>query len=336
MSIERPVDFARDRHMLCRACGHEWIASSQWVHDFYLSKTTGCPECKEGCESSSRPRVTHDPKDPVLDDAFAVSVNWYHTSTHSDWPRTFYDPSHEWNEDHRRQMKVMFPKIDWGKKQMTLALHVGSYEAAIQNMLRRIADQADGGKQFYLYRVRLVPTVTFREDLLVDPAPAFGDLPLRDACPPGIDVARYLNLHEDEGGISIALGRDSIASVQRITVPLTTPPSPELLNQVTAQFAEAAAELVPAAHVFGSGEHTFEMPSVTPMMLMRNTVCDDLASLVPPLVFDDFERTAGHVLDPDDLAGSLGHLASIIDSIENPSWSFEQLDKQPVRTVSAA
>lgn len=70
------------------------------------------------------------------------------------------------------------------------ALHVGTYEAAIHNMLRRIADQADRGKQFYLYRVHLVPAITVRESWISDPGGFVGDVPLTEVCPPGIDVTR--------------------------------------------------------------------------------------------------------------------------------------------------
>ncbi len=35
------------------------------------------------------------------------------------------------------------------------ALHVGTYEAAIENMLRRMNDELDSHAQFYLYRVEL-------------------------------------------------------------------------------------------------------------------------------------------------------------------------------------
>lgn len=41
---------------------------------------------------------------------------------------------------------------------------------------------------------------------------------LDEVCPAG--VARYLNHHEDPGGLSPALGRDTTASVQQVTVML--------------------------------------------------------------------------------------------------------------------
>src|SRR5690625_7993377 len=98
----------------------------------------------------------------------------------------------------------------WAARQRAKALHVGSYEAAIHNMLRRVADQGDRHNQFHLFRVRLKPSVIVREDWLIDPTNFVGDVELDDVRPPGIDVARYLNRHEDPGSLSLALGRDSI------------------------------------------------------------------------------------------------------------------------------
>jgi hypothetical protein len=45
----------------------------------------------------------------------------------------------------------------------TQALHLGTYEAAIESMLRRMRNQADGGSQFYLYRVQLRDALTVEE-----------------------------------------------------------------------------------------------------------------------------------------------------------------------------
>ena len=87
-------------------------------------------------------------------------------------------------------------------------------------MLRRMRDQADHGSQFYLYRVLLMPSVVVREGWLIDPSDFVGDVVLDEVCPPGVDVARYLNYHEDPGGLSLALGRGAIASVQQVAVPL--------------------------------------------------------------------------------------------------------------------
>jgi hypothetical protein len=108
----------------------------------------------------------------------------------------------------------------WAERQRAKALHVGTYEAAIHNMLRRIHDQADRGSQYYLHRVRLVPTVAVREGWLVDRSNFLGDVVLDEVCAPGVDVARYLNYHEDPGALSLARGRNAIACTQQIAIPL--------------------------------------------------------------------------------------------------------------------
>ena len=111
------------------------------------------------------------------------------------------------------------PVAEWAERQRSKALHVGTYEAAVHNMLRRINDEGDRGKQFYLYRVHLRPTVIVREGWIIDPSNFVGDVALNEVCPPGIDVSRYLNYHEDPGGISLALGRSAIDYIQQLEIP---------------------------------------------------------------------------------------------------------------------
>lgn len=66
----------------------------------------------------------------------------------------------------------------WAERQRAKALHVGTYEAAVHNMLRRIHDQADHGAQFYLYRVHLKPSVVVWPGWLIDPSNFVGDVVL--------------------------------------------------------------------------------------------------------------------------------------------------------------
>ncbi|MGX1738255.1 hypothetical protein ACWIB8_03675 [Corynebacterium flavescens] len=60
-------------------------------------------------------------------------------------------------------------------------------------MLRRIDDQGDRGAQFYLYRVRLRTALSVQEGWLIEPSNFVGDVVLKEICPPGTDIARYLN-----------------------------------------------------------------------------------------------------------------------------------------------
>lgn len=217
--MERQIDFTRERQMLCGRCDHRWRVDLDWIDRWEQAKET-CPGCGMACEHEGPPRVTLDSGDPALDDDRVAQFSWYHTSTQLDWPTRHFDPAAVLTPETRRRMGGEQQVSAWAARQRAKALHVGTYEAAVHNMLRRIRDQADQRSQFYLYRVRLKPSVVVREGWLVDPSNFVGDVGLDEVCPPGVDVARYLNYHEDPGGLSLALGRDAIASVQRIAVPL--------------------------------------------------------------------------------------------------------------------
>lgn len=217
--MERSVDFFRSRHMSCTGCGHTFMADLDWI-DRWEQGQEVCPGCGVNCEEELAPRVTVDPDDLALIDSNVSPLFWYHTTTQDDWPTLNFNPAAGFTDDTVQAMGGLARVTAWEDRQRRKALHVGTYEAAIHNMLRRIADQADRGKQFYLYRVHLVPAITVRESWIPDPGGFVGDVPLTEVCPPGIDVTRYLNMHEDPGGLSLALGHSAISYVQRILIPL--------------------------------------------------------------------------------------------------------------------
>ncbi|MDT0615538.1 hypothetical protein [Streptomyces lancefieldiae] len=197
--MERWIDFSRDRRMLCGACGHQWRVDLDWI-DRWERGGEKCPGCGLTCEHEDAPRVTVDPDEPALDDDWVVTVSWYHTSTQPDWPRRDFDPAAVLTAETRMRMGGDERVAAWAARQRAKALHIGTYEAAVHNMLRRIRDQADRGNQFYLYRVHLRPSVVVREGWLVDPSDFVGDVVLDEVCPPGVGVARYLNYHETPAG----------------------------------------------------------------------------------------------------------------------------------------
>lgn len=99
--------------------------------------------------------MTVDPDDPVLDDAEVTRFAWYHTSTQPDWPTKDFDPAAVLTPETRRMMGGDRHVAAWSERQRAKAFHVGTYEAGVHNMLRRMRDQADLDGRFYLYRVRL-------------------------------------------------------------------------------------------------------------------------------------------------------------------------------------
>jgi hypothetical protein len=150
--MERRIDFSRDRHMLCGRCGHRWVVDLDWI-DRWEQGRESCPGCGTTCEHEHSPRVTVDPDDPALDDDQVARLAWYHTSTHPDWPARQFDPVAELTALTRSRMGGEDTVAECAAYQRAKALHVGTYEAAVHNMLRRIHDQADHASQFYLYRV---------------------------------------------------------------------------------------------------------------------------------------------------------------------------------------
>ncbi|MCH6470241.1 Wadjet anti-phage system protein JetD domain-containing protein [Sinomonas terrae] len=95
--------------------------------------------------------------------------------------------------------------------------------------------------------VHLKPTVVVREGWLVDPSDFVGDVVLDEVGPPGVDVARYLNYHEDPGGLSQALGRNAIESVQQVAIPLPEASDGHWVKMAAPVLEGASDAPVPAA-----------------------------------------------------------------------------------------
>ncbi|MFF0041632.1 hypothetical protein ACFYRG_36305 [Streptomyces mirabilis] len=111
-----------------------------WIDRWEQAKET-CPGCGMTCEHEDSPRVTLDSCDPALDDDRVAQFSWYHTSTQADWPTRDFDPAAVLTPETRMRMGGGERVSAWAARQRAKALHVGAYEAAVHNMLRRIRDQ---------------------------------------------------------------------------------------------------------------------------------------------------------------------------------------------------
>lgn len=108
----------------------------------------------------------------------------------------------------------------WALRQKRKARHVGSYEAAIENMLRRMRDQVGSTEQFFLYRVVVDSSCRIAPVLNDGRMGLMGDIELSELCDPSQNVYRYLNRFEDVSSLSLALNLDAIHRVQWIAIPL--------------------------------------------------------------------------------------------------------------------
>lgn len=309
--MERTVNFARDRFMMCGQCGYRWKVSLDWIDRWDQGREV-CPGCRIDCTDEAAPRVTVDTDDPALVDENVARFAWYHTSTHADWPPRRLDPAAGLTRQTRLMMGGDDRVAEWAARQRAKALHVGTYEAAIHNMLRRLDDQGDDGKQFYMYRVRLRSDIVVGAGWLIDPSDFVGDVNLAEVCPPGVDVARYLNYHEDPGGLSLALGRGAIASTQQLAMPPLTNLDEDWISS-TAYDIRTATETPPRPAWMRAARMW-----VAPQAHRAGQIGADLARRLPVNLRDQFRSAVAYTQEsePDQWARHALGLATMVETPE--------------------
>lgn len=319
--VDRLPDFYRRRLTRCAACGHEQSFDDDWF-ERWSHREELCPGCGVDCTSEDATRVEADPADPALNDSLVLGLSWWHTSTHADWPPANVDPAARLDEPTRHRMGGDEAVARWVVRQNEKALHVGSYEAAVQNMLRRIHNQGDLGQTFYLYRVRLRPDLAVRAGCSGEVVDFVGDVALRDVCPAGIDAARYVNSHEDPGGISLALGRDAVHSVQRLRLPLDNSSGASwresAMERLTAASSQPVAVIEPDNELTRLRRRFNGGPTMTSRRMQGQTrILHEVTAHLPTKIRRQV-RAAVSVDDTADPAEWCDSLASIMQLIDDP------------------
>lgn len=190
-SVERAVDFFEPIKFHCPVCDHETYDIEDGTHAW--SPGLG------GCDQELVPVLKQRAALYATPNA-ARNCVWYHTTTHPDWPLR-YPPS-----------SGMFEH----------AVHIGSYEASVENMLRSIEGQDRMLGDFYLVRLALAPGVKIQnavyreEDLGGD---FMGNVPASTLRLGESSVAKmYVNEYEDKGNISIVTVPENIQVLARLRV----------------------------------------------------------------------------------------------------------------------
>lgn len=213
------------------------MAEDDWSRRFE-EQLVGCPGCGTTCDNEHRPIYVASTQSPFQRDNYVREVYWYHTSTHANWPDQSYDPEATLDDPSRRRMESQIGTgavQRWALRQKRKALHVGSYEAAIENMIRRIRDQVGSAEQFFLYRVVLDRSCRMAPGLNDDRMGLIGDIELSELCSPSQNVYRYINRFEDVSSVSLALNLDAISKVQRIAIPLPFTEPDETVQEIINQ-----------------------------------------------------------------------------------------------------
>lgn len=235
MMIERPVSFDRFFRMRCEECS----SSSHLTPENYVGTTEAMMTCTNcGANFNFGPRVIQvaTMEDPAMNTLLLPQLIWYHTTTDPKWPQTS-KPVDEVEIHHLRE-RVRMPDEEAKKYRRhhdNQALHLGTYEAAIDSMLRRMNEQGDQDSSFYLYRVRLRSDSILEEKLRDENKDIAAKITTFDLAKLKADGIRYLNAHEAIGSISLAVLRGAIESTQSTPVPiraLIDDPDDETLTQL--------------------------------------------------------------------------------------------------------
>lgn len=232
--IERPVNFRYGYNVTCGHCGGVTPLTADTYHRERDSARIKCAHCPHNIHYGPYVMTLREVHDPVLDDEEALSVAWYHTSTHAGWP------------PHGRPLtpqevgflsRVVPDDVAESVRERheNQSLHLGTYEAAIESMLRRMRDEDQGGAQFWLYRVALR-----RGSVMIEPG--YRNESMEDISQITQEelgdwgAIRYLNTWESPGSISLAVHPRSLAAVQGIPLPvqaLNAGAAPSLIREVT-------------------------------------------------------------------------------------------------------
>ncbi|MGW2788081.1 hypothetical protein ACWC3X_44210 [Streptomyces populi] len=166
-----------------------------------------------------------------------------------------------------------------------------------------------------------------RKGWLIDPGNFGGDVALADVCPPGVDVARYLNYHEDPGGLSQALGRNAIAHVQRLAVPPSGTWDESWVRDAVAALKDVSGTAVPA-----TGKLARLLQPSPPRVVLGRELSVSLADRLPASLQDQFAWAVAFAEgdDPEQWARCTRSLFSLIS---DAGRVLAALDRQDFREV---
>ncbi|WP_148310127.1 hypothetical protein [Nocardia otitidiscaviarum] len=213
------VGFNYDYWMNCE-CGQRSLVTAAHYHEqSTVDALAPCQHCGRDIHYGTYVTAIRDTADPSLSNEAVNTLAWYHTSTQADWPSSSFAQTRA--KELQSLREILPGQLDSiVDRETTLALHVGTYEAAIENMLRRMRYQDDHDRTFYLHRVtlRLKPNEIepgYRDE---NDAPA-SRLSVNDLRSADYLAVRYLNVHESPGSLSLAIDPTAIEAIQSVALP---------------------------------------------------------------------------------------------------------------------
>lgn len=224
----------------------------------------------------------------------------------------------------------------WVLRQKRKALHVGSYEAAIENMFRRMRDQGGSSEQFFLYRVVLDSSCCIAPGLNDDRMGLMGDIELSELCDPSQNVYRYVNGFEDVSSVSLALNLDAIRRVQRIAIPLSFTEPNETVQEIMKKLGhglmgEPSREDSPLSRIHARVLSVEERKKQHVNSVASMVVASETRSL-PWSPGRNFTLTLAGASGPD-ISDFASKLVAMKQLVEDPDRILQKLSEQPWKIV---
>lgn len=328
MPVEREIDFNRIRRRRCQKCLTIFEVEPAF-HKQWILGDASCPNCGTPASSEFCARPWINPNEPTLRDELLTNAFWYHTSTCAQWPAKNYNPFDSIGEQaFREQFEHRIDVDAWAERQRNKALHLGTFEAAIHNIFRRIRNQKDGGKNFYIHRICVSSDAKIRPDWVYEQSNLVGDVSRDKICPKPFSITRYLNEFEDPGSISLAIRPEAVYSVQSISL------DDLILDENLLKTVEdrlSLAELkpdLPPEFFFG-----IEMGSDrSPLHAEAKKIIDELSADIPPLLSTDSLSTDG--IDEVGISAWTRRLIALFTTATNPSNILSQLNHKSIHYPS--
>lgn len=333
--LERPIDFGYAFQMRCSQCDRSsTLTGADYLHlNDHADARMACEHCPEAIHFGPLVADIRDERDGALDDELLNRLSWYHSSTYPDWPSPDFEGEQQALLSTVRA-RALLPDVDRHLAAvLDMALHVGTYEAAVENMHRRMRNQGDSGSQFYLHRVEVAirhgrVNAGFRDENNETAA----QLTVSQLDDLGLDAVRYLNVWEASGSISLAVRPDAIVATQ--TVPIPT-------RAAAAQPVPAGiARLIQGLELRRRQSSESDADRLQQYRLRAELIDGLIADLLPdvnPVVADRFAHAVSLAAEHSDV-GELGELASRFSAhatlLTDPAEYLRLLDEEPPRRPS--
>lgn len=245
---QRLTGFGYDYWFTCTECsGRVRIGAELYeLQCVRQAEFTVCALCGTEVDISQQTQTLRDTEDSALQNDSVERLVWYHSSRYENWPDLeSYTAEVTAEAKQVAERGLMFFDAERRiAKKLSLAVHLGTYEAAIENILRRLEDQDHANifdTRYWLHRVEMAlaePNDLYPE-VVQEFRTMFGDVELMELNALGARAARYINLHEAKGSVSVAIDPALIRTVSTIELPVAEAMLPE-----TAAAAAATANMM--------------------------------------------------------------------------------------------